>query len=441
MPITLSGIPLRRPSRLLFAGLLAISIITLQPMPEDRYFRLEKTRQLAQNLFRQKRFSEAEKYYKKCLDLSRGLKGENISGDLTALADTFALQRKYLDSEDAYRTALELNIERFGGNSSQAIYSVGKLANLYTLNENFGRAKALRLQLLSLNRQVYGEDSIQYATSELQLGNLLQLTGEYVQAEKLLEHSLKIVQKKLGTRSLPYAVGMANLGTLYFEINRLDDAERLTIAALEIINKDYGENNRQTLAMMNNLATIHKEQQRYKEAEKLHRKVLSITVRLFGANSEKTAVSLNNLACLCEKKGNYTEAEQLYDRCLQVRESLNEKMLLATTLHNKASLKAHQGKLEEAIALEEKALATFRHVLDSKHPSIAISLRYLSAMQLQQKQYAAAVKNAQEALNITKNTFGARHRNTALVMMQLACALEGQGLRAEADALRKQLPN
>ena len=67
------------------------------------------------------------------------------------------------------------------------------------------------------------------------------------------------------------------------------------------------------------------------------------------------------------------------------------------------------GRLDEALAHSEQALAIFEKTLGTEHQTTAISYSNLGALLFQMQDYGAAVTRLEQALAIKQKTVGPNH--------------------------------
>jgi tetratricopeptide (TPR) repeat protein len=85
-----------------------------------------------------------------------------------------------------------------------------------------------------------------------------------------------------------------------------------------------------------------------------------------------TTESLAGLAELCSKGGRHAEAEPLFERALSIRErKLGDHVEVAELLVQMAASRETQGRITEAIALNERAMTIGSRTLPPDHPSVA----------------------------------------------------------------------
>jgi tetratricopeptide (TPR) repeat protein len=129
------------------------------------------------------------------------------------------------------------------------------------------------------------------------------------------------------------------------------------------------------------------------------------------------ATSLNNLASLYESQGKYSEAELLYLDALETGKRLftSDHPNVATILNNLAFLYKNQGKYSEAEPLYVDALEMRSRLFTGDHPDLATSLNNLAGLYKSQGRYSEAEPLYLDALAMSERTLGANHPNTITV--------------------------
>jgi tetratricopeptide (TPR) repeat protein len=170
-------------------------------------------------------------------------------------------------------------------------------------------------------------------------------------------------------------------------------------------------------------------------AEKLYRQSLEMRRELLGPDHPEVGRTLANLASLQSDRGETSEA------------LTNMRLVLAT--YRKAYPPDHpetarilnvigswltiSGEYTEADVYLEEGLAMRRRLFDAQHPDVASSLIALAILQVDEKNFPAAVESARGAKAIYAAALSPDHWRTALAECAEGAALTGLGRYAEAE--------
>ena len=298
--------------------------------------------------------------------------------------------------------------------------------------------------------------------------------------ERLLSHAL--VCADWTDNELPQTLGAALLfqkaGLYLFVRGQHSDAERLLVHTLSLWNLYVGKNNDDSITIMQLLALIYqyqgvdiKAKSLYERAYTIFRELLddkrSDTGKLvrilvvldllhvtdglleplfckalkrvendFGDKHPRTAATLEYLAGFYLRQHKYELAEPLYLRALAIHKCLvSSYRSRANIMHGLADLYWSQGKLEDAQACCEQALAFRERHLGTNHPYTARSLSALARLLQNQGKYEQVESLYRRALNIQEHQLGVTHPDTQHTKRFYAKFLHSIGRDTEAAAL------
>src|SRR5918996_946183 len=149
---------------------------------------------------------------------------------------------------------------------------------------------------------------------------------------------------------------------------------------------------------------------------------------------------LNREAERLAAAGKLAEAVALVQRALAIGENPlgPEHAEVATSLHTLARLYGAQGKYAEAEPLQRRALAIREKALGPEHPAVAASLHNLAVLYAAQGKYAKAEPMFRRALAIGEQTLGPGHPNVAIILDSLAALLRETERKAEAERMQSR---
>jgi len=341
---------------------------------------------------------------------------------LNNLAQTLYVQGNYDEAELLFKRSLEILEKTLGQNYSEVASSLNNLAELYQAQGKHAQAEPLFKRSLAIRERNFGLDHPAVAQSRNNLGALYCVQSDFEKADSLLKSALTIWEKSLGPNHPDLFQGLNNLTVLYWSQGKHAQAEPLLKRCLKIFQTTLGADHPHVAMTLNNLATIYEAQDKNAEAEPLYRQSLSIVEKTLGPDHPHVATCLNNLALIYDNQGKYAEAEPLYERCLAVWEKTlgTDHPNVAAVLSNLASTYYQEGKYPKAEPLIRRALAIEEKAFGSEHPNLAKSLNNLAFLYKAQGKYAEAESIFVRSLIIWEKALGPEHPNVARGLYNLA---------------------
>lgn len=302
------------------------------------------------------------------------------------------------------------------------------------LLENGEYTRAER-QLRALLVPASGEDRVS-------LLHLLALSlhhqGRYGEASGPLSEALSIAVKQ-GRRPYEMVNLYAAIGVNRMELGRAaeaNDALQEALGYASLLQEPYPA---ETVQALNNLGTLAMSCKRIADAERLYRQSLALSVELHGAGDVKTAMVQENLAKLYLARGERDEAESLWERVLATRERRLGAMhpALARALVGLATVEVLRGNGVRAESLAARAVAIGAQSAPEGALHATALAAHGNALRVMRR-YGDAVKEYEAALRLLEAQHGADHPTVATVLVNLAGAKLGLGLREEAQRLVKR---
>jgi tetratricopeptide (TPR) repeat protein len=353
------------------------------------------------------------------------------------LARVAAAQSRWQDAERWYRRCLEMTEHRFGVEHLSSALSLGNLASCYYAMGRYQEAESLWMQALAIKERKLSANHLDLGTILNNLAELYKAMGRYSEAEPLYLRSLSISEQQLGADHPNTASSLCNLAGLYNSMGRYSDAETLCLRSLYIRENKLGINHISTAKTRNNLALLYHKMGRYQEAEPLLVQALSVNEQYMGFEHPDTATSLNNLAMLYNSMGRYSETEVLFLRSLSIKEMQlgTSHPRITNSLNNLAELYRAMGRYSEAEPLYLRALSIKEHKLGVNHPETAISLNNLAQLYNSMQRYSEAEPLYLRSLSIREQHLGIDHPSTADSLNNLGTLYYAMGRYSEAESL------
>jgi len=257
--------------------------------------------------------------------------------------------------------------------------------------------------------------------------------GVYAAADRGFAVALREATRMFGPRDADVAGILNNLGVLRKYQGRYAEAVRFYKRALPLL-KDSGD--RDALATLyHNLGGIEHARGRYAAGEPHARESVALREAEVGPDHVTVAADVAALAALVEGCGRLEEAAALYERALAVfRRKLGEQSTeVALNLSSLATLRQQQGRADEAGQLFARALPLQERLYGRGHPEVAMTLHNMAYHEREEGRLARSASLYGRALRSFQRTLGPRHPHTRLCAANLK-AVEGE--RAHAGRLK-----
>ncbi len=186
---------------------------------------------------------------------------------------------------------------------------------------------------------------------------------------------------------------------------------------------------------LNSLAVVKLQRTKYDEAIPLFEEAIEISRRLHGDVHPDLAIKLENLGNVWFRKKNYAKTTELLNQVAVMREKLfgPDSFPVARTRFNLAMVLNRQGHPEKAVETINKVLPVFRKHVGDKSTEVATLLQNRGACRKELKEYEAAIKDYEGALEIVdsfKQPTGALRLKILFDLTQLY-RLQGNKQRAD----------
>ena len=267
-------------------------------------------------------YSEAEKSYKKALDLhERKLEDKNldITGSLNNLAELYEYQGNYTGAESLYKRILEIKINQLGEEHPEIVTSINNLSKIYLAQGKYNEAEFLYFQVLKITEKLIDSEDLDVAISLDNLANI-HINRDKREFKNLGEFIKFSLQQK---------------GWTYSDLAKSTKIPQSTISKLVnniTINPNFSTLKKLSQGLQVDVMLLVKI---VTNPEFLYSQSLKIKEQQLGKDHPSIASSLVNLALLYQSQGKYNQAEALYERALEIIEaSLGKEHSTAKTIQD-----------------------------------------------------------------------------------------------------------
>ena len=320
---------------------------------------------LASLYYAQGRFSEANEYCLKAMEIVRSHLGEPLVSNRHTLAWGYHLQGRYKEAEEQFRKALEIGQRDLGKTDWHTLTVMRDFSELCCDVGRYDEAEQLLTNVLNFGHSSWDDEHPERLKIMASLGWLYYSQGRSEQAEDVLRSALKTAQRVLGDEHTTTANCMHRLGTTYLSQGQYDQAEPLLINAWRILCRLLSDENWASLSVANTLGKLHTAQGHYVRAEEIYLKTMEARHRKLGEDHPHTLETMNDLAVLYKEQGRHKEAEPLLLEAIKGRrlklgethphtiESINNLIVLYEAWNKPEKANQWRAKLPQTEAEEE----------------------------------------------------------------------------------------
>lgn len=278
--------------------------------------------------FKEKRFDDAEKYFEMAVKESEqfGFDDDRLATSLNDLANTYNANyhdettrvAKFKDAERLYKRALQIREKLLGPNHLEVAQTLSDLAAW--CQKGLKDSEPLNKRALEIREKALGPEHSDVAQSLYQLAEVLNHKERKSEAEPLYKRALAIWEKTPASDE-KIALCLDGLAETYLRTDREAEAEPHLKRALGIWEKQ-SKREFTVLDHLHKLTVIYRKQSNQKGLEDVYKHNLAITEEKYGAESPQVGEDLEELAQLYRDQKRYEEAEPLYARILAIRTAM-----------------------------------------------------------------------------------------------------------------------
>lgn len=185
------------------------------------------------------------------------------------------------------------------------------------------------------------------------------------------------------------------------------------------------------------LATVTTRQGDYRTAERLFLRAIDLAVELHGRMHLQVALDYNSLGVLYKAWGRYDRAEAAYSQAHQRLQAAgaHSHPLMATVLHNLGGLAFARGDLEVGQAYAARSVELRTRLHGAAHPDVVADVAARASLLAQQGRLAEAAAGFELAMATFERLYGRCHFEWAVNANNLGVVLARRGLDHRAEQL------
>lgn len=318
--------------------------------------------------YTERKFDEAENYYKKALSAFEKLNDDPKKGAVLArLGNLYLHLGRYSEALEQYDEAIVIREKLNDEQGAADVYANSGTIRL--LQGNYSLALKNYLLALKIFENLNAE--VRVATTCLSIGTVYKQQGNYSEALRVYARVLAIREKYDDRKAISEV--MNNMGNVYFEQGKHSEALSMHGKALQL-REEIGDKSRLATSY-SNLADVYKATGEYAVSLEYYNKA----VTLFEELNEKRGLvpTYFNIGELYYMLGDNDNSERFFDNAITIAEQTGLRDYLRETYQYKAKLSARKNDFQEAYRLH------LRYSELDKEISNAESSRQIAEMTVQ----------------------------------------------------------
>lgn len=266
---------------------------------------------------------------------------------------------------------------------------------------NYKEALSAHMQALGILTKLSDQHLQEVGIQHRHIGRTLIKLSRYPEAEQHI-HQCDEVFKRIPQVTPADRGNLAGLKAMLAKDWKgdLESSEKFTTEALNFVREAGRETS--IADELNSLAVLKMQRGKYDEAIPLFEEAIAIFRRLMGDVHPELAIQLENLANTWYRKKDYAKATELLNQVAVMRDKLFGPGSFpgARTRFNLAMVLSSQGNDQKAVEIIDQVLPIFRKHVGDKSTEVATILKNRGNCRKDLKEYEAAHKDYQAALEI-----------------------------------------
>jgi tetratricopeptide (TPR) repeat protein len=235
---------------------------------------------------------------------------------------------------------------------------------------DFSGAMHVAKKALDIATTRHGREHVNTANVCHDIGGILRSMGDCQNAQRWYEEGLRVRVAQLGRRHPLTASSLNSLGMLFAEVEDYENAIAAMQAALDIMMQCKGPDDRDTLTDAVNLASVYLSAGKVAEGAELAIGAMQRTERRCGGVSTEAAMAYEVVANAYTKQGKYDDALAYQEKALAIFERHDgpDSYHGAIALNNIGYSQSMRGDTLAALVSYQLAKGIFTRTLGMEHP-------------------------------------------------------------------------
>ncbi|CAM9508051.1 unnamed protein product [Ascophyllum nodosum] len=279
-------------------------------------------RTIGRALFEVNSLSDAGKTFTRALNIDQrsGIQADEVE-DMRSLGMVYCRQGAYEDAEKMYRRVVEMDRSLKNGEEDPSVITeINVHAVLLYAQGKLDQAEPLLNKVLKLREKVLGPDHVDAAESLINLAVLNNRKGNHTAALPMLQRALYILENAYGNLHAETVACKAWIAETYQKKGEFEDAEAILVEVVALNRQILDEGHPGVADSLSDLAELCRAQGKLDEAEDHHIEALQIREAHYGPDHETVAQSAQFLSLLLQSAGREDEAQSYARRVVTIRD-------------------------------------------------------------------------------------------------------------------------
>ena len=398
---------------------------------------------LAFVLQKEGRLAEAEPLFKEALSTQNEKLGPShptVAYTQLGLSNVLLSQGKLTEAEAQFRAALGTLKKSLGEEHPTVAMVCLNLAYIFHQSGRLAEAEVQYREVLVLQKKVLGSDHPTTRQTEVLLAQVLKQQNKSAEAASLQQANAAPLPQP-GGEEVAAAGKKTDQAMAAMGQQKFSEAETNLREALPVLEKALGSSHQVVIGTRFLLTQALLQQKKYPEAESIAHDLVAICRQAFGNNSLYVANTLALLATSLQVQGRLPEAETALREALvigQTQSSDGKNASVAATLVALATVKAMQTEPDLRDRLISEAAEMMRLLPDNLKRIMHKPAEMLAVALKDQGKLGDAVAVQQVALALVRQLYGTESDNTALVLNTFAWIQNSAGRLTEGEATARE---
>jgi tetratricopeptide (TPR) repeat protein len=262
--------------------------------------------------------------------------------------------------------------------------------------------------------------------------------GDYRQAVTAYEQLLSLPETGRDVELHAYVLG--EIADVDNELGDYQEAQAKASDAITLLRQMRMTQNRLYAFAGRMLAHALQAQGYDLRAKEVVEEAVAVGRQAFGPDAPEFSFLLSDQCQIMKDLGKLDSAEDLCEGSLQILQRVNppDRFNLGTAYQDLAVIKAWKGRLKEALAMADLALATWNEILPADHPSIVYALDTEMVVYTKLRNFRQADELAPRILALCKSPLGAGLPARVFLLNDTATLFVAEKQYAKAEPLLRQ---
>jgi len=217
---------------------------------------------------------------------------------------------RYREAEKELRQALDAVVARKGAETDHALM-LANLAGVFNHQRRFPESEQVYREALEIYAKHASPDDTHYALAKSGLGEVLVNQKRLEEAERLLEQAIPVLVNQPEPHVAIAGLSINNLAVVRLRQGRLPEAAKLLEDAIRWTERECGDGFPRIASPLNNLAMTYARLNRVDDASATFARALKISAKGLGADHPLHALIQANYASFLRKTGHKAESKAI----------------------------------------------------------------------------------------------------------------------------------